>query len=324
MQGNRVTDDSTASKQTVAQEAQEISQTEREENVRQLISDCKKLLIDVNNEDCFGSWGLINYTDQYDPSQLDPDVFLLFTSNSLYISNYDDANETLVDYQKILLKDVEKLELAPEFNRFSKSNSQPKFYVLRLYYRMPNESDDTADTSGYFHTFRSSNLRFFNNLVITTNDSDQLTESLRGICHTIQSTALHFNCEIIFEETNKLVKKKSKQAQNFIRLSRFGTRLSIDFDLRKSDAAAAAAVALPRNMSIAKKLNKFFSSEQNGSDSFASSDSVQTFGESKLGNQNNSYAPKMSLVNFLNSKDKKLKFIYKYIINESRTKFILM
>ena len=32
----------------------------REENVRQLVADCRKQLVDTN-EDCYGSWALINY-----------------------------------------------------------------------------------------------------------------------------------------------------------------------------------------------------------------------------------------------------------------------
>jgi len=148
-----------------------------------------------------------------DPNQLDPDVFLLFTSSALYVSNYDETQETLIDYQKILLKDVERLELSPDYER-----KQFRFYVLRLYYKIPIENGAVSETepsqneaneekqNGYFHMFRSCNLRFFNNLVITTNSSEQLTEALRGICHTIQSTASHFNHNIEYEETNKLIK----------------------------------------------------------------------------------------------------------------------
>ena len=39
-----------------------ISQSEREENVKQLVADCRKQLIDVN-EDCYGSWALINHNE---------------------------------------------------------------------------------------------------------------------------------------------------------------------------------------------------------------------------------------------------------------------
>jgi len=166
-----------------------------------------------------------------DTNQLDPDVFLLFTSSALYVSNYDESNETFIDYQKIMLKDVEKLELSPEFSKRSANSSLPKFCVLRLFYKITESNQDPNDPScsGYFHMFRSSNLRFFNNLVITTNSSEQLTEALRGICHTIQSTANHFNFNINFEETSRLIRykinfiyylKQQQHLKNFIYLEK--------------------------------------------------------------------------------------------------------
>ena len=42
--------------------ADESSQIEREDNVKQLVSDCRKLLVD-GNEDCFVSWALINVNE---------------------------------------------------------------------------------------------------------------------------------------------------------------------------------------------------------------------------------------------------------------------
>lgn len=129
--------------------------------------------------------------------------------------SYDDENEIFVDYQKIHLKDVEKLELGPEPQQtfFKASSATSKFYILRLYYRNPDETSETpssssssSSSSAYFHSFRSSNLRFFNNLVITTKSMDDLIEALRGICHTIRSTAMYFGYDIGFEESGKLTK----------------------------------------------------------------------------------------------------------------------
>lgn len=131
-----------------------------------------------------------------------------------------------MDYQKIDLKDVLRLELGPEpiSSQQFIFKSTPRFYILRIYYKIANAEPKMTSSvsshsileagsnlvkdmaSSYFHTFRSCNLRFFNNLVITTKSSDELTESLRGICHTIQSTALHFKYDIEFEELNKMTK----------------------------------------------------------------------------------------------------------------------
>ncbi len=38
------------------------NQKEREENVRQLVADCKKLLVDLS-EDCYGNWALIDSSE---------------------------------------------------------------------------------------------------------------------------------------------------------------------------------------------------------------------------------------------------------------------
>ena len=134
-----------------------------------------------------------------------------------HIFSYDDTNETFSDYQKIDLKNIEKLELGPEptTNQFFKSNTLPRFDIMRIYYKTKegsavqpetNDNESSSSQTENFHTFRSCNLRFFNNLVITTNSNDEMTEALRGICHTIQSTAAHFGYNIAYEETKKLLK----------------------------------------------------------------------------------------------------------------------
>jgi hypothetical protein len=42
----------------------DLAQTEREQNIKQLVSDCRKQLI-ANDEDCYGSWALINYNELF-------------------------------------------------------------------------------------------------------------------------------------------------------------------------------------------------------------------------------------------------------------------
>lgn len=45
----------------IVDEKEREAQKEREENIRQLIADCKKLLVDLN-EDCYGNWALIDHS----------------------------------------------------------------------------------------------------------------------------------------------------------------------------------------------------------------------------------------------------------------------
>ncbi len=42
--------------------ADDTTQKDREENIRQLVADCKKLLVDLN-EDCYGNWALIDQSE---------------------------------------------------------------------------------------------------------------------------------------------------------------------------------------------------------------------------------------------------------------------
>ena len=77
-------EESTNSPQLSMEEA--ANQKEREENVRQLVADCKRLLVDLN-EDCYGNWALIDSSDSsHDQNQLDPDTILLFTSSAVYVA----------------------------------------------------------------------------------------------------------------------------------------------------------------------------------------------------------------------------------------------
>jgi hypothetical protein len=134
------------------------------------------------------------------------------------------------------------------------------------------------------------------------------------------------------------LRKKSKTPQNFIRLSRFHTRLSIDFELQN--------IGQSNNKdSLVKKWNKLINNSlnnmssklkllpetlqiQNGGQSNAAhdttGDSIET-GSIQLESFNkvDSYLPKLSQKNFLN-KEAKLNFISKFVINESKSKFLFI
>lgn len=68
LQGVKITEEDQASttktQQTPKQDVtnDETAEREREENVRQLVADCRRQLVDLN-EDCYGSWALINYIE---------------------------------------------------------------------------------------------------------------------------------------------------------------------------------------------------------------------------------------------------------------------
>jgi hypothetical protein len=85
---------------------------------------------------------------------------------------------------------LERIELGREEANLFK---QPRYDLLRIYYKINGEP-------GFFHSFKSSSYRFFNNLVITIRSPDEETESLKGVGQTLQLIASFFNHDIQYEE----------------------------------------------------------------------------------------------------------------------------
>ena len=61
---------------------------EKEENLKTLIDECKKMLI-TEPEECLGGWGLIDCDPVTgDPSQQDMDIILLLSQKAYYVARY--------------------------------------------------------------------------------------------------------------------------------------------------------------------------------------------------------------------------------------------
>ena len=63
---------------------------EKEENLKTLIDDCKRMLI-TEPEECLGGWGLIDCElsstlGASDPSQLDMDTIVLISQRAYYVA----------------------------------------------------------------------------------------------------------------------------------------------------------------------------------------------------------------------------------------------
>ncbi|RNA27462.1 phosphatidylinositide phosphatase SAC2 isoform X2, partial [Brachionus plicatilis] len=130
------------------------------------------------------------------------------------LSSYDDAVESFLDYEKIELENVEKIELGPE-----------PVSDLAFFKSTPHKHEPSTEPLSLFYSFRSSNLRFFNNLVLTTKSQDEMIESLRGICQTIQSTLIFFGNHIQFDDVNKL---NNKPHTSTVQLRKLSTRISME------------------------------------------------------------------------------------------------
>ncbi|XP_014254193.1 phosphatidylinositide phosphatase SAC2 isoform X2 [Cimex lectularius] len=160
------------------------------EHVKLLIEDCKKLLI-TDSSLILGAWGLINADPiTGDASETDMDTILILTREAYYVADYDDELDQVVKCQRIPLEDITMVELGPADMGMSHSplqifnkgkHKQNIQYCLRFRYKVEGGGGVV-----YHHTFRSSNLRFFNNVAIVIKTEDEMIESLRAICDCIR------------------------------------------------------------------------------------------------------------------------------------------
>ncbi|XP_008546060.1 phosphatidylinositide phosphatase SAC2 isoform X2 [Microplitis demolitor] len=186
--------------------------TEEEDNVatalhvKLLIEDCKKLLVS-NPEAVLGSWGLIDADPVTgNPSETEMDTILILTKDNYYIADYDDQIDKVTNYQQVLLSEIEMIEFGqPEISASFFKNKQHHF--IRINYRLNNES-------GYFHMFRSTNLRFFNNMAVVIKTDEEALESMKAICEAF-SVAIEIAAlpEIPIVMNTSLTKKISKQVE---------------------------------------------------------------------------------------------------------------
>ncbi|XP_068977457.1 phosphatidylinositide phosphatase SAC2 isoform X2 [Bombus flavifrons] len=157
--------------------------TEEEDNaataihVKLLIEDCKKLLI-PDPEVILGSWGLIDADPVTgDLTETEMDTILILTRDSYYVADYDDQIDKVTNYQRVPLEDIILIEFGQPESTVSLFKNK-HFYCIRINYKMANEY-------GYFHMFRSTNLRFFNNMAVVIKTEEESIESLRSICEAI-------------------------------------------------------------------------------------------------------------------------------------------
>ncbi|XP_026729189.1 phosphatidylinositide phosphatase SAC2-like isoform X2 [Trichoplusia ni] len=197
------------------------------QHVKSLIDDCKKLLVDT--EPVLGSWGLIDADPNTgDPQESEMDSVLVLTSEAYYVADYDETSDRLLGVQRVPLADVTAIELGPFdanvttiFSVGRKSGSEP-IYCIRINYTSGGEA-------GYFHMFRSTSLRFFNNMAVVINTKDEMIESLHSICESLMvARDVAKLPPIPFHDGVKLEKRKSK-----VHPGQSSTRSSLYLDLSK-------------------------------------------------------------------------------------------
>lgn len=120
----------------------------------------------INQPECVvGAWGLINADPSTgDPSETEMDSILILTKNSYFVADYDDQVDKVTKYQEVRLEDLSLLECGmPETNLFKLTKNR---FCIRLNYKVDG-------VGGYYHMFRSTPLRFFNNMAVAINNEEE-------------------------------------------------------------------------------------------------------------------------------------------------------
>ncbi|KAH9420204.1 Phosphatidylinositide phosphatase SAC2 [Dermatophagoides pteronyssinus] len=194
---------------------------EYHERIKMVIEDCKKILV-PEDEVILGGWPLVDA----DPTtgtllstlrinneipECEMDIVLILTKDCYYVADYDDQTDRIIKYQKVLLEDLEKIEIGAEpnytngpFSSMRTQNCPLISYAVRFHYTIGNQT-------GYFHMFRSTNTRFFNNMAIPIRTREEALESLKAVCESFKVALSVKSLNVPFLEVGRLERRKSKR-----------------------------------------------------------------------------------------------------------------
>ncbi|XP_017057137.1 phosphatidylinositide phosphatase SAC2 isoform X1 [Drosophila ficusphila] len=148
--------------------------TENAEHAKLLVEDCRRLLLG-SAQYPVGAWGLIDADPSSgDANETEVDSILLLTDDCYIVAEYDSHLDKIVRFEKVQLTQVRLIELGMHQQAKIFQGSAPAHLCLRLNYSVDGQE-------GYFHMFRSANLRFFNNMAYVIKTQEELTESLTSI-----------------------------------------------------------------------------------------------------------------------------------------------
>lgn len=98
------------------------------------------------------------------------DTILILTRDSYCVADYDDQIDKVTNYQRVSLSDIVMIEFGqPESGVSLFKNKQ--HHCIRINYKISCEY-------GYFHMFRSTNLRFFNNMAVVIKTEEETIGNL--------------------------------------------------------------------------------------------------------------------------------------------------
>ncbi|CAM4766731.1 unnamed protein product [Rotaria magnacalcarata] len=157
--------------------------TNREEILKQMIFDCRKMFVCEETEDCFGTWPLIDDSELNEVliEQSEPDCVLVLTSARYFIVCYDETFQKVVSFKETPLASISDIEVGE--NPLSPPGSS---WTLRICYTKNEQK------TGYYHQFRGTNVQVFNAAVMFLKDIDQINDYVKTIGQMIVSIVNSF------------------------------------------------------------------------------------------------------------------------------------
>lgn len=147
---------------------------ESAEHARLLVEDCRRMLLGTQQLP-IGAWGLIDADPATgDINETEVDTILLLTSEEFIVADYDSHLDKIVRFENVPLRNMTLVE----FGLFQQQSMFKGPAAAHLCIRL-NYAVDGVD--GYFHMFRSPNIRFFNNVAVVIKKNDELVESMSAI-----------------------------------------------------------------------------------------------------------------------------------------------
>lgn len=109
-----------------------------------------------------------------DPNETEVDTILLLTDELYLVAEYDSHLDKIVRFERVPLNNVTLVE-------FGQTSTQSKLFQSAGAQRPCIRINYTVDAEdGYFHMFRSANIRFFNNVAVVTKTQEEITGKRRG------------------------------------------------------------------------------------------------------------------------------------------------
>ncbi|XP_016961022.1 phosphatidylinositide phosphatase SAC2 isoform X1 [Drosophila biarmipes] len=178
--------------------------TENAEHAKLLVEDCRRLLLGTAQYPV-GAWGLIDADPSSgDANETEVDSILLLTDDCYIVAEYDSHLDKIVRFEKVQLTQVRLIEFGMHQQTKIFQGSAPAHLCLRFNYSVDGQE-------GYFHMFRSANLRFFNNMAYVIKTQEELTESLTSIVEMFRIALCNAgNTDVRYITGGVLQRRKSK------------------------------------------------------------------------------------------------------------------